>query len=70
MHSGGGAGLGPLVALVTPLELVGIQIVEFQKLELKLSAHETNKSVFLFLSPIPRFNFGINNNFRTYNLLV
>jgi hypothetical protein len=55
---------------VTSLDLVWIQNVEFQKLELYLSAHESIKGVFLFLSPIPRFNFGTDNNFRTYNLLV
>jgi hypothetical protein len=36
---------------------------KFQKLGLKLS-------VFLFLSHFPRFNFGFNDTFRTYNQLV
>jgi hypothetical protein len=35
---------------VTSLDLARIQNCKFQKLELKLSARESNKSVFLFLS--------------------
>jgi hypothetical protein len=56
---------------VTSLVLTCIQNVEFQKLELKWSARKSNKVVFLFLSPtIPRFNFGFDDAFRVYNLLV
>jgi hypothetical protein len=45
-----------ILVIVTSLEMVRLQNVEFQKLELYLSAHETIKDVFLFPSPIPRFN--------------
>jgi hypothetical protein len=58
------------IHLVTSLNLCVCKIMGFQKLELKLSVNETNKSAFLSSFLKPRIIFKSNKNSRMYNMLV